>query len=140
MSAPSDVLDSFSSGKITNLEKIAFLARIENKEIRKKLIVEVIKKASLAEIKKQLDFYIQSNEKLPRKKRCQHKAQINLGNTKNVSVIKRIIDTVLMAEDYQKYSNMFDNTDWKNINSVKKAFKIFLNVMDKQEQQIRDEG
>lgn len=124
LDAPPLVMDYIKRGKITNLEKAAFLSRMRDSTILESLLDACLKGFSLDSLKKLIDD--KKNIRMGRPT-----IRIRLGNTSNISLVKKIIDAVLTLDNYSSYKNIFDNVKWENQKSAAHAFKKLLSIMEK---------
>lgn len=121
--------------KIQNLEKAALINQIKSVEIKKEAIKACLLGATLKELK---------NIAISAKKKNEHKrslvetiktrgraaAQVNLGATKNINLVKLIVNSILETEQYKTLKPMFEKIDWNDYGVVTKIFKQFLNKLE----------
>lgn len=127
------VLRSLQNGKINNLEKAAFVARVNDEDLRQTLLEACASGASLESLKEISDLKGKKENKRVGKKKGRAQAYINLGRTNNVFAIKRLMEAVLSTDKYAKYSSRFNNLDWSKVNVVNNAFKLLLKIINDNE-------
>jgi ParB family chromosome partitioning protein len=118
--------------KIKNLEKAAFIADLKSNEIRQQVISACITGATLKELK---DIVTRSNQPIvrakPIEKRGRQTTAVNFGATKNVSVAKVIIESLLSHNTLARTAASFKNIEWNNHRAVSEAFKQLLETLEK---------
>lgn len=131
--APNDVKETLQNNSIRNIEKAAFIARLDSSGLRKITLDACVNGASLNELKKivhaqeNLDYSNRSEKKLMNKK---NNNSINLGATTNPSVVKLLINAILKHDLYNHLEPNFKNLDWKNNNEIAKAFNRLVKSIE----------
>ncbi|OGT06293.1 MAG: hypothetical protein A2X78_01450 [Gammaproteobacteria bacterium GWE2_37_16] len=130
--APTDILEASKLGKVPNLEKLVFLARIKDPVARSKNLEACINNASLDEMKLLLEKKGAGVTKaVARLKRGRPVKKIALGYTENGVILKKIMDIVLASDECAPYKKEFDNINWNNFKDAGVAFKKFISYMEK---------
>ena len=139
LNSTKDIENHISLGNISNLDKAAFLAKIENEDLRKKAIESCVKGDNLKMLRQFVD---EENKKLLQqkkhalgiisKKRGRVASRINLGVTKNTDIVKYIVFSVLKAPKFKHIENEFKNIQWDEYESATKAFKKFINILEEE--------
>lgn len=124
-----------AENQISNLEKAALLANIDNESIQKEAIKACLAAGTLDELKK-----IANQEKIRPKKvtladkhegRGRIATRVNLGTTTNLAAIKLLMESLVQHPDLQYLSSLLDNVQWSNYHSVTLVFKKLLQSLEK---------
>lgn len=139
LNAPEDLAEHISIGNINNLDKAAFIAKIERTDLRKNVIESCIKGSSLKELRRLVESEKSNlkrqeieSKKSP-KKRGRAATRVNLGATSNPNVIKKIVLSVLKEPGLKHIESHFVNINWEEFEQVTKAFKKFLSFLEKED-------
>ncbi len=136
LQAPSDIQALIQQQTLTNLEKVAFLAKIENAQIRTKLAQACSKdNISLSTLKKLLQAETTASKTLPllpKKSKGRTAKRITLGYTAKLPVAKQLIELVVSQPQFQSLAANLKIVDWEDCTSVSKAFQAVIKFMEKQ--------
>ncbi len=131
LDADDEIRRLIHDNKIKNLQKVALIAGITSKEAREGAINACINGATLKQLK---SFSSQANAKpaAPKvvEKRGRHTTAIHFGATKNLSVAKTILDSVLQNQSMSHISPQFKGVDWTSPRAVADAFKLLLKKLE----------
>lgn len=137
--ASPEISAAIKENKINNLEKAAFITKIDTKDIREKALQACIAGEPLKVLKAIVNGEAVQNDilnsKVPLKenirKRGRVATKVNLGSIKDTRVIKEIASIVLNNDKFVKYKSKFQSFDWEDYSSVKEAFHLLLNIIEK---------
>ena len=131
INAPDDVRQNIFNGKINNLDKAAFIAKIENPEVRDKAIKACVEGEPLKQIRNLIESHQQlADIQIINKKSDKTSPYINLGKTKNIYVIKKIINIIAQQPEFKFHLSQLQNINWDVPAQVTKAFQTLLTVLD----------
>jgi ParB family transcriptional regulator, chromosome partitioning protein len=133
LKGPNDLKESISNGKINNLEKAALIANISNPNLREKVLAACLEGKSMKALKEIVSL-LEVESKIKRStahaaKRGRVTQYVNLGKTKNIDVIKKIVDVVLEHQDYKHYAGEFSGVNWNEPEKVALIFQKLLSVL-----------
>lgn len=132
-----ELLDSVKNGKINNLEKAAYIARLE-KNMQSEALISLASGQSLSSVKSIKEPADKDQPEQPASVKTStpqpgRKAkQINLGKTKNIGVAKYLLESVLespMLE--QQKANFVNKIDWNDLRDVNRVFKRLVSYLEK---------
>jgi len=138
LNAFEDLEKHIAVGNINNLDKAAFIAKIEQKDLRKSVIESCIKGSSLKELRRMVENeknivrQLENQERKSQKKRGRAATRINLGVTSNTNVIKKIVFSVLKEPALKHIEPHFVDINWEEFEQATKAFKKFLSFLEKE--------
>lgn len=134
LNASRDLQERIEAGKINNIEKGAFLSRIEDQVTREKLIKECESGASLRELQSMLSLSNKLKMDLKRtpvpKRVGKPLSRINLGVTRNPDVVKVVVESVVKRPEFQKYAPFFDKIYWEKFEEASLAFKKMVELLE----------
>lgn len=136
LNAPKDVAQYIESGKLRSLDKAAVLAGIESTELRKEALQACVNGHTLKDLRKliaQKKKFTQNVAMLsskPSVKRGRVSTRINMGHTKNVSVVQTVIESVTSRIEYKKYADVFLKIDWTQYEQVSSAFRKLVEILE----------
>lgn len=133
ISAPSDVKEKISNGMINNLDKAAYIAKINAPELRKQAIDGCIAGYSLKQLKllvTQSKIKNGSKDRTVNKKPGPAARRVNLGTSKKISAVKEIIKLIVSTTKYQKHQLLFTETDWTSYDSASQAFLRLIQILE----------
>lgn len=138
LNASPDVLKKIDSGKINSVEKGAFIAKVKDPAIRKQLIKACEDGASLKLLQSTLstlktsvkDEATRSQQKVRRVGKPL--TRINLGVTKNTSVVKKMVMCVVDQPEYKQYAAVFKGVEWEKFEEANAAFKKMIEFLEKE--------
>jgi ParB family transcriptional regulator, chromosome partitioning protein len=118
--------------KIKNLEKAALIADIQSATVRQQVIDACLGGATLKQLK-HLAEKINTKSKPTKliENRGRKTILVNLGATKNISVAKLIMDSVLSNQSLIHITENFEKTDWASHRSISENFKQLLKTLEK---------
>lgn len=134
VNAPADIQDLLRDNIITNLEKAAFLAKIEDNDLRATLVKASIEdNRSLAVLKKLLsDMTKPSLSKTPQERKPGRQAKrVSLGYTHDITVARELIETMVAKHKLSNLEHLKTDTNWDDCTSVSKAFALLLKTMER---------
>jgi len=136
LNAPKDVIEEINLGKINNLDKAAYLAKIHEEHIRRKAIEAIITGTNLKQVKALIENEISLLNKpsLNRviRKRGRVASRVNLGTTTKPTIIKKIIEFVILQPKYNHLANKFNNINWSEYQQTSKAFRVLIEALEKE--------
>jgi ParB family chromosome partitioning protein len=133
--SPQDVLEQVHIGKITNLDKAALLAKIDDEAFRKEALSYCINGSSLIQLRQ----YVNAGLKFKRKMEHGYKlkqsvgrnsTKVNFGSTAQTKVVKVIVDAVVNQQAYAIYKKEFKNVHWEDYNAAAKAFRELVQHLE----------
>jgi ParB family chromosome partitioning protein len=133
ISAPSDVKEKIKNGMVSNLDKAAFIAKIDSPELRKQALDACIAGFSLKKLKQliaQSKLKSAINERVLKSKPGPAARRVNLGSSKKISVVKEIIKAIISTAKYQQHQILFTETDWNSYDSASKAFFKLIQILE----------
>jgi ParB family chromosome partitioning protein len=130
---------NIKENKIRNLEKAAFIAKVNEPMLKESVLNACIEGATLKELKAIVANEKQANIKAKKalsqtKGRGRQAIRVNLGATKKTSVIKYIIEAVLKTDKYDFLKDLVNKVEWDNYASVTSTFRQFLTILEKNEE------
>lgn len=135
LNAPEDVQSEIEVGKINNIDKAAYIAKINSVTTRKKALEACISGSNLKQMRAIVESEITVSQ-LPMKtltsKRGRVTTRVNLGVTKRPEIVKKIIHSIVKQSEYSSYHAKFENIDWMNFEQVAKAFRMLLGILEKE--------
>ncbi len=138
LNAPSDVADEIEAGKLNNLDKVAFIAKIDSPNIRKKAIKAVIEGLNLKQVKALMESEtatIASVVKISSdvtKKRGRAATRVNMGTTTRPQVVKKLVQFVINQPGYNHLLDKFKDVNWMDFDQTAKAFKSLVTILEKE--------
>lgn len=133
INAPKDLQVEIKNGTIRNLDKAALIASVDSEDVRKHVINACISGSSLKELRHLInhqDSVKKTKLDLITSKRGRTALKVNLGSTRNIDVIKTIVDLVLTQEPYDKYADIFSQINWSDLRQASKAFRKFIEILE----------
>lgn len=128
--APDDVLEALKKGKISNIEKTAFLAKIKDEECRSEILNACINNASLDDMRKLLDKGDVTKFKDEGKK-GRPAQRVALGYVNNLTAMKKIMNAVLDMEECVIYKKELEDLNWNSFADISDAFKKIISYLEK---------
>ncbi len=136
LNAAEDVTQAIKAGHLTSLKKAVVIASVQDPKLRKELLSENKREASLSALKKLAEHGIGADGKdTPDKPNSQKKkkiAKVNLGATKEARVVRTVINAVLEKPEFKEYNKLFSAIVWEDLNSVSDAFRKLLKIIESQ--------
>lgn len=129
LQADDQIKKLIQDNKIRNLEKAALIAEIKSIDSRESAIQACLNGATLKQLKAFAEYdQPKTFTYQPVERRGRQTTQIALGTTKNINVVRAIIDALVaglpsMQAEYQAI-------DWQNRRSVSDAFKRILKKLE----------
>lgn len=133
--ADAKLQDEIEKGTITNLDKAAFIARLDDPILRNEAIqafkdgMDLQQARRLIESKKIVDI---SLNKTVKKQRGRVPQKIKLGYVSNPKIIKQLIELVVSTPKFKNYQIEFSKVSWNNFSEVRKAFEKLLLALEKE--------
>jgi hypothetical protein len=117
--------------KIRNLEKAALIAGIQSEDIKQFAMKECISGATFKKLKMiaAQDGPRRITNK-PTEKRGRHTVSVNFGSTKNMTVAKLVLDSVLNNLSLSHLTPHFKHIDFNDHRSVADAFKRLVKKLE----------
>lgn len=119
--------------KIKNLEKAAVIARIAESDLQQRATHACLNGATLRELKSIANQTGQDIEQLISNKaerRGRSSSRINLGFTRQVSVVRRLMMNAVDSVDHPSLQRLINSVDWDDFKSVSDAFKKFILILE----------
>jgi len=134
LNAPKDVTQYIESGKLRSLDKAAIIAGIESPELRKEALQACVNGRTLKDLRKLIAQKKKANVAMlsskPSGKRGRLSTRINMGHTKNVSVVQTVIESVISRIEYKKYADVFLKIDWTQYEQASSAFRKLVEILE----------
>lgn len=133
LSAPADLQIEIKNGTIRNLDKAAMIATATSSELRKQAIAACIDGASLKEIRSiiaQQKLLKRNQSDLRPSTRGRQTVKISMGTTSQPAVIKTLVQSVLAAQEYVKYADVFKQVNWSDRRQASKAFRKLVELIE----------
>jgi ParB family chromosome partitioning protein len=129
LSCPADLAMAIQQKKLNNLDKAAFIAKIESDLIRAQILEAGINGASLKNLKQLVDQSAQKHTSSKVKdKRGRQSTQVTLGTTKSISVAKTILTSVV--QQFKQHHHLFNEVNWNSYESATSAFKRLIKLLE----------
>lgn len=132
LDADAGMMQLIAENKIKNLEKAALILDILEKNIRQQAVEACIAGATLKQLK---NIANQANPNPAIGKRIERRGRqstsINFGVTKNISVAKIIIESILSSKALAHLAFPFYDVNWKDHRAVSETFKQLLKTLEK---------
>lgn len=125
--ASEELKKHIQSGEIKNIDKAAFIANAD-KKIQHELIMNCINGSKLTELKNVAN---ENKKNIFEQRAGRPNTTINLGSTKNITVAKNIITTILDHTNYKHLSHYFIHDHWNDHQSLSSSFKKLLTLLEK---------
>lgn len=132
LQAPSDIQALLQENHITNLEKAALLAKINNSALRASLVKSCIEdNLPLSALKKLATVQNRSIPTVPSvKKQGRTAKRVTLGHTPSIIVVKQLITAALSMPTLTKHKDTLMAIDWNNYAQVSKSFQTLIKIME----------
>lgn len=133
LNAPDDVQQAIQTGNIRNLDKAAIIASIASPEMRKQAIEACEQGSTLKELRGivgQQKMLKKNRSALQVTNRGRGTAKINMGTTAQSEVVKTIIESVTLREEFDKYTEIFSSVNWMDLRQTTKAFRKLIELME----------
>jgi len=129
-----EIIEALENNRLKNLEKAAFLSRIEDKQVRDKALNLCISGSSLANLKRFVELEKISTKAKPEKTKRpgRQAAKINLGSTTNISLVKWILSLMVKAKTNDNVKKLLETIDWEDYSSVTDGFKSMITLVEKE--------
>lgn len=128
-----DLRINISNNTINNLDKAVLIAGISDFSLRQAVITAVAKGDNLHMLKEMITSNkreIRENLQKSFPKKSGRIAQsVNLGRTKDIEAVKKIIELVISYPAYNQYIDMFNNINWSEYKDTSVAFHKLLNIL-----------
>lgn len=133
---PSDLRKNIEEGTVNNLDKAVLIASIEDRFLREKALLACAEGNTIKFLKEMIaKNKSESKNKLNvfTKKRGRVTQYVNLGRTKNVNAIKKIIEVVISHPNYNKYADKFKEIEWSEYKNISLAFQNLLMILSEED-------
>ena len=126
INATEDLHTAIRDGKVTNLDKAALIAKIDDKIQRERMIRACELGTSLNALRQLIPVKasLQSNQKE------KFSSKINLGFTKKPQVIKLIVNAIFTQPLLQPYHYQYSTVNWNNIKQAQSAMKNLIALLE----------
>jgi ParB family chromosome partitioning protein len=132
LNAPADIQGLLQTNQLQNLEKAAFLAKVESDSLRSQLIGDCIgKNASLASLKKRLAHFQELSKQIKQSsKQTKGRAakRVTLGFTNNIHVVKKLFELIIEDGSWPEAKSF--QVDWNDYQSVSKGFQLLIKLLE----------
>ncbi|CAM4430645.1 MAG: Nucleoid occlusion protein [Legionellaceae bacterium] len=136
INAPKDIQHYLREGKFSNLEKVAFLAKIETQTIRELVTDCCLQNATLKEMKFVFETEMNKIKRISTnfiaKKNTigRPKSKVTLGYTRNTDVIEKIFNCIFNYPTYKRYRNEFNQVNFKDPKQATTAFRKLIEFLE----------
>jgi ParB family chromosome partitioning protein len=132
LNADTHIMQLIAENKIKNLEKAALISAIQEENIRQQAIEACIAGATLKQLKNIADqAHLKAVVEKQIERRGRQSTSINFGVTKNISVAKIIVESILSSKALAHLALSFYDVDWKDHRAVSETFKKLLKTLEK---------
>lgn len=131
--SPEDVMAAIQMGKITNLDKAAAIAKIQEKSSREVAIQACVTGVALNAIRQ---LSAKQSMVVPHqnvKGRGRQATRINMGFTHKPRVAKFVANAVLANPLFANYNKLFNAVNWDDFREASKALQNLINLLEKLE-------
>lgn len=133
LKAPADIKALLIENAITNLEKAALLAKVQDSMLREKLVKKCLSEnISLAGLKKIIQLEQKTEIEIKRLLVTKPRAtkRVMLGDTDQVIVVKHLLELILKNNQTDKLHEILADIDWNNLASVSKGFQVVIKFLE----------
>jgi len=133
LEANSTLKELIAENKIKNLEKAALIANTKAKDLQDEMIQACLSGATLKKLKLMIEQNKSNKQSEILKKsstRGRQASSVSLGVTKNISVAKVILNTLMNSNELKHVSQYFTNVELNNYKSITNTFKQFLKKLE----------
>jgi ParB family chromosome partitioning protein len=135
LNASGEIWDEIKKGQIRSLEKAVLIENEKNTEAKRHLLNLCINGSSLKELRKvakNQDINSRHiNNRVTSRRPGKAPSKINLGNTTNKFVVRKIINIVSEDICYTQFSSIFNNMNFEDFSSCTNAFEALIKLMEK---------
>jgi ParB family chromosome partitioning protein len=131
-----DLRKCIEDGMINNLDKATLLAGVTEQSLRERLLLACGNGSTIKTLKKMIaknkKEYKNNLTTVTAKKSGRIAQYVNLGRTKNIDVIRKVVEAVISHPNYNKYADKFDNVVWNEYKSAALAFQSLLSILSEE--------
>ncbi len=138
LNAPSDIQSAIKNGKIKSIEKAVLIANAANQKHKELLLEACLKGASLKQLKKEaktlkdVETTVRFDNK-PSVKPGKKAEKINMGSTKNKTIITKLVRLVASDKNYSAFTSHFKEMKFDTFGSCVNSFNSLIKIMEKVE-------
>jgi ParB family transcriptional regulator, chromosome partitioning protein len=133
LKGPSDLRKSIENSVVNNLDRAALIAGIVDQDLRGKVLLACASGRSIKEIKEMIaegkSWSKNDPTRVQTKKSGRIAQYVNLGRTKNINAIKKIIKIVTSNPNYNKHADQFRSINWNDYKNISIAFQALLTIL-----------
>ena len=137
LSSGQELKDAIKSGLINNLEKAAVIAKSKNGKDRTMLLKSCLEGMSLKQLKEEASKRKKIEKILPEKENAtsttrpgRKAVKINLGSTRKISVVHKLVDLILKDPAYIQFKKQFSAIALTDFSSCSKSISALIKVME----------
>ncbi len=127
LTADNELLKAIQEKHVNNIDKAAFLVSITNARDRRSAISQLQAGKDFRQVKKDISIVGGTKKKKIGRKRN----SILLGKTKNLAVVKHIINNLAKLPPLDQYTDQLSNINWDSYEDTTKAFASLLQMLEK---------
>lgn len=138
LNGPDILLHAIKQGTINSLEKASIIAKAKSQTQRDFLMNSCLEGASLQKLQQMAaqqkrieriptDSVITSEKKRPGKKAV----KINLGSTKSIPVVSKLVQLVSLDPSYTQFKNHFDQMSFEDFGACANSISTLIRLMEK---------
>ena len=131
-----DLRKCIEDGMINNLDKAALVSGVTEQSLREKLLLACSNGSTIKALKEMIaknkKDYKNNLTNVVAKKSGRITQCINLGRTKNIDVIRKVVEAVISHPAYNKHAGKFNNVAWNEYKSVALAFQSLLSILSEE--------
>jgi len=138
LNATQDIQDAIKNGKIRSLEKAVIIANATDQKQKQFLLEACLQGASLKQLKKEAKTFkdaktITRPTTLASARPGKKIERVNMGSTKNKTVITKLINLVATDKKYVAFTNHFAAMKFETFDDCVTAFSSLIKIMEKVE-------
>jgi ParB family chromosome partitioning protein len=134
INAPEDVRSEIQKGSIRNLDKAALVAGIASTDLRRNVLDACVQGSSLKELRamisQQKSLTTKINNLQKKQTRGRQAIKVNMGSTQRSEVVKKIVESVISQNQYDKYTDIFARVNWNDLKQTTKAFRKLIELLE----------
>lgn len=126
------IIDLIKNNKIKNLDKAAFIASIQDKQIRTVVIEACLKGMPITKLK----FLAEEKNHKPatiitRNKPGRERVRVDFGATKNINVAKLVVESLMSNPSLAHITDSINVVELNSYQAISDAFKLILERLEK---------
>lgn len=138
LNATSEIQDAIKNGKIRSLEKAVVISNATNQKHKQLLLDACLQGASLKQLKKEAktlkDVKMATRpDNKPLIKPGKKAEKINMGSTRNKTIITKLVNLVASDKNYSAFINHFENMKFETFGDCVNSFNSLIKIMEKVE-------